>query len=238
MAPTRLNSRLLAKIAARTGKSEKYVREQISKRAAREGILSEAAQVLWAQQLGIGVGTAHRKLAPHIQEQVAVGRRESVPNRPSKSHGLGPAAAAPRQPSALSATIDYLLSDAELKGRCSDLLRAQKSFDRVFREATVVLDSRLKQLSGIQEKINPAELVARVLHPSKAILVVSEHTDEQQGFFELCKGMMSAFRNPAHHTLNDQLTREDALRFCGFIDSILSILGKARRTSKLPVSAA
>lgn len=228
MAQTRLNPKLLAKIADRTGKSAKYVREQISKRAARAGIVSEAAQVLWAQELGIGSGTAHRNLAPHIQEQVLAGRRKLAAPARAGSEGTESAARVPRQQSALSAAIEYLLTDPELRTRCSDLLRAQKSFDRVFREATVVLDARLKQLSGIKEKMNPGDLVARVLHPKRAILVVSEHEDEQQGFFELCKGMMAAFRNPVHHTLNDQLTREDALRFCGFTDSLLGILGKAR----------
>lgn len=87
---------------------------------------------------------------------------------------------------------------------------------------------QLKRLAQIKSKINPDELVAKVLHPSRAILVVSEHEDEQLGFFNVVKGLMAAFRNPTHHSLNDKLTREDALRFCGFIDALLTLLGKAR----------
>lgn len=88
--------------------------------------------------------------------------------------------------------------------------------------------NRLKRLSGVKGKVNPGELVAKVLHPRAAILIVSENQDEQQGFFEICKGMMAAFRNPAHHSLNHKLTREDALRFCGFVDSLLGLLKQAR----------
>jgi hypothetical protein len=140
-----------------------------------------------------------------------------------------------RPVSPLRAAIDYLLSDEELKRRCADLLTARGSFDRVFREATTVLDDRLKKLAGIKSKVNPADLVARVLHPSKAILIVSEHADEQEGFYSICKGLFAAFRNPAHHALNDKLTREDALRFCGFMDAMLTILKQARLN--LPASS-
>ncbi len=135
---------------------------------------------------------------------------------------------AARPVSGLRAAIDYLLSDDELKRRCTSLLTAKHSFDRVFREATTVLDDRLKKLAQIKGKINPDALVAKTLHPSKAILVVSEHDDEQEGFFNLVKGLMAAFRNPTHHSLNDKLTREDALRFCGFIDALLTLLGQAQ----------
>jgi Protein of unknown function (Hypoth_ymh) len=133
----------------------------------------------------------------------------------------------------LRPTIDLLLSDVELRKRCSDLLRAQGSFDRVFREAITVLDHRLKTLGNIKIRMNPVDLVGKVLNsnPSKAILVVSEDGDQQEGAFSLCKGIFLAFRNPAHHRLSDKVTREDALRFCGFVNLILSVLGQARLNS-------
>lgn len=230
MGATRLDPRLVSKLVERTGKTLKYVREQISKRATRQGISAEAALILWAKEHGIGTATYQRKLDPHLQEQVRAGLPAlfAPPAQPSKRDGKGRPTTGARAVSPVRAAIDYLLSDEELRRRCASLLTANHSFDRVFREATTVLDDRLKRLAQIKGKINPDELVAKVLHPSRAILVVSEHEDEQLGFFNVVKGLMAAFRNPTHHSLNDKLTREDALRFCGFIDALLTLLGKAR----------
>lgn len=230
MTTTRLDPSLLDKLVEKIGKPLQYVREQISKRAAKQGIASEAAQILWAKEFGIGTNAFQRRLDPHIQEQVRAGLPSlfaSPTPAPKRNSNPGDAKAS-RPVSPLRAAIDYLLSDEELKRRCADLLTARGSFDRVFREATTVLDDRLKKLAQIKGKINPAELVAKVLHPRTPILVVSDYTDEQQGFYSICSGLMAAFRNPTHHALNDKLTREDALRFCGFIDALLTILKQAR----------
>jgi hypothetical protein len=236
MGATRLDPGLVDKLVTKTDKPLKYVREQISKRADKQGISAEAALILWAKEFGIGTNTFQRGLDPHIQEQVRAGLPAlfTAPAPSPKRNGKGKGAKGVRRVSGLRAAIDYLLSDEELKRRCGDLLTARGSFDRVFREATTVLDDRLKKLAQIKGKINPDALVANTLHPSKAILVVSEHTDVQQGFFSIVTGLMAAFRNPTHHSLNDKLTREDALRFCGFIDAMLTLLGQAR--VKLPAT--
>ena len=231
MGATRLDPRLMEKLVTKTGKPLKYVREQVSKRATRLGISAEAAMILWAKEFGIGTSTFQRGLDPHIQEQVRAGLPALfLAPAPSanKKNGKTKEPKGARPVSGLRAAIDYLLSDDELKRRCTSLLTAKDSFDRAFREATTVLDDRLKKLARIKGKINPDALVAKTLHPSKAILVVSEHADEQEGCFNIAKGLMAAFRNPAHHSLNDKLTREDALRFCGFIDAMLTLLGQAR----------
>src|SRR5437899_12599196 len=66
----RLDARLVEKIAHARRKPEKYVREQISKSAARLGIASEAAQIVMARELGLGTAQALRNLLPHLQDQV------------------------------------------------------------------------------------------------------------------------------------------------------------------------
>jgi len=232
MPPVRLDKGLLEKMAHMTEKSAKYVREQISKRASRLGISSEAEQVLWARELGIGTARYQRILEPHIQEQIRVFlpyvfSSDSQRLKPKRSRKrLGP----PRERDVMLAAIEYLLADHELRSRCTDLLRAKANFDRVIREATTVLDDRLRKLAGItNRRIDPSNLVVDALHPNRAILRVSPNDDEQEGFFFICKGLFQAFRNPTHHQLSEKFTRESALRFCGFVDSLLMILEQAQK---------
>ena len=240
MPAARLDQALMMKLVRRTRKPLKYVREQVSKKAAKQGISSEAALILWARDLGIGTARFQRRLDPHMQEEVRAGLPSLFSGTPRNGPGTGKTRAGTqrgRRPpqsrgstrvAGLRAVIDYLLSDEELRRRCRDLLTARGSFDRAVREATTVLEHRLKHLAQIKGKINPEALVARVLHPEKAVLILSEHEDEQLGFFNMVKGLMAAFRNPTHHSLNDRMTREDALRVCGFVDVTLTLLNRAR----------
>src|SRR2546427_4019675 len=130
---TRLDELLLDRIAAKTGKSKKYVREQISKRATRLGISSEAAQILWARECGLGTGQYLRGLPSHMQVQVhdllpsifAKGASVSRPNSESLHSKNGKPS---QRKDPIRAAIDYLLADEELRSRCSDLLRARANF--------------------------------------------------------------------------------------------------------------
>jgi len=65
----RLDPTLLVKVAARIKKPVQYVREQVSKRASRKGIVSEAELINWARELGISTGRALKALAPDVQAQ-------------------------------------------------------------------------------------------------------------------------------------------------------------------------
>ncbi len=84
--------------------------------------------------------------------------------------------------------------------------------------------------------MNPGDVVGKVLNPDpqKAVLKVSDERSEQEGMFSVCKGLTLAFRGPAHHTLSDDFTRADALKFCGFVDTLLAILETASRKAPKP----
>ena len=234
MTSIHLDVGIIKKIAKHIDKPEKYIREQISKRATRFSIASPAAQILWAKELGISTAVALRKLPTHIQDQVQSALPTTfAPNIGERSFKNKSKASSNKRPlDPISNAVDYLLSDRELKSRCTDLLRKRKHLDRAFREATTVLENRIKKLANIKDK-NPEQLVNCALNPdpAKAVLVVSPKASEQTGFHSICKGIVLAFRHRAHHEIDDNTTREDALKFCAFIDVILGILAKAKVNS-------
>src|SRR5438309_788459 len=122
MATPRLDQEILGKLAKKTSKSKQYVREQISRRAARRGIASQAAEILWAREHGIGAGRFLRSLPPHVQQQVRDGI--PTPETPARASRAGSGAKAATSRAAVDpvrGAVDHLLSDAELKRRCSDI---------------------------------------------------------------------------------------------------------------------
>jgi hypothetical protein len=225
MPAMQLNARLLQRMSDKTGKSVQYIREQVSKKARRQDIPSTAAQLIWAKQLGIGVTSALARAAPEVRQEV---RSVGAP-RPERAPAPHPAPQKHRKSDAINdQTIRALIRDQQLYGRCKDLFRAKQHFDRVIREATTVLDDRLKIRTGIQN-LSPENLVNMAINadPHKAVIEVSSSGAEQAGFHSICRGIMLAFRNKAHHSLSDAFTREDALKFCGFLDTLLSMIDKS-----------
>lgn len=230
MPKQRLDPRLLEKLAKKTGKPTKYLREQISRRAGRQGVSSEAALVLWCRKIGIGATTFLNKQAATVKDEV---RSASARNGDGLQRVQSPGSASlknrrPAGKPAFGPIVDMVLQDKQLRDRCRDLLTARKNFDRVFREATTVFDDRLKKLSGIQ-RMKPQDLIGKALNPDpqKAVLEISAEREEQEGFYSICKGVMLVFRNSTHHALSDKMTREDGLKFCGFLDALLTVLGQA-----------
>jgi len=222
----KLDPNLLGKMAAKTGKTKQYLREQISRRASRSAISSLAAQLLWAKDLGLGIAIALNHADTWIREEVRSHRAPAptpmkIPIKRVARTPLG------KKPS-VSAAVTLLIEDRELRDRCRDLLLAKRHYDRVVREATTVLDARLKNLTGIPH-MNPVALVGKALSPDpdKAIIVISSEKDMQQGFHGICNGVMLAFRNRAHHSLSNAFTQAEALKFCAFVDALLAVIGKA-----------
>lgn len=228
MPKNRLNKKLLLKVASKSKYKLKYLREQISKRANRLGISSEAALILWAKELGIGTATFQHSLPSHIQLEIRNSLSSSVVHVKSEMP-LKSKRNLNRVSIKSLINIDNLIQDGELRSRCKDLLEAKGKFDRVIREATTVLDHRIKK-AGNLKNINPVDAVGKVLNPdpNKAILKISGERSLQEGFFSICKGLMLAFRDPTHHEISDNFSREDALKFCGLVDMVLGMITKSK----------
>lgn len=121
------------------------------------------------------------------------------------------------------------IQDEELKTRCSDILSAPSNFDRVINQSTQVLEDRIRKRSKCDRSLVGVNLINKALNPdlSKTILVISQNQEEHEGVCHICRGLMIGFRNPSHHQLTDNFSREEALKFCAFVDSILQIVDKA-----------
>ncbi len=126
-------------------------------------------------------------------------------------------------------SVYNLIKDEELKSRCSDLLSARDHFDRVINQATLVLEDRIKEKVPQFASDSGASLINKAIkqEPSKSVIVFSEDANEQQGYASLFRGIIAVFRNPSHHKLLDNVTREEALQICAFIDNLMRLLGTA-----------
>ena len=62
---------------------------------------------------------------------------------------------------------------------------------------------------------------------SRLLLTAAPTGEVRPAVCALGRRLPLAFRGPLHHALRDDLTRAEALKFCGFIDHFLAILDKA-----------
>jgi hypothetical protein len=122
------------------------------------------------------------------------------------------------------------INDEELKGRCSDILSSPGPFDRVINQATLVLEDRIRTKSKSEKGLIGVHLVNKALNAdlSKTTLKISDSAEEHEGICHICRGIMLAFRHPTHHYLTDKYSREDALKFCAFVDNILRLIDNAK----------
>ena len=131
------------------------------------------------------------------------------------------------------------ISDEELKSRCSDLLSAPGHFDRVINQATQVLEDRLRAKGSSIDGVDVAgqtgvQLANRLLktNPSESPVVFLSDQNEHEGYCHIFRGVMGALRNPTHHHFIEDITREQALQVCAFIDNLLRLLGQASVTDR------
>lgn len=240
MARRILDPKLMAKLAGKLGKRESAVSVLVSKKAHQLGISSEAALILLAKQHGIGTAVYQRKLDAAKQAEVrdalpsvftANGRKEPARVKDSagkKRTGL------PGKKAQLKAAIEYLIEDPVLLSRCRDLLLAPANFDRAINQATLVLEDRIRTKAQPAEKLVGEPLVDRTFKTELAesvLCVSSNDPEDQRGFAQIMRGIVSAFRNKTHHHLTDAFAREDAMRVCGFIDVLVRVVDECTKAN-------
>jgi len=243
MARKLLDPKLLTKIAAAKGKSEKYIGEMVSKFAHKHGVSSQAALVYLAKQSDIGTALYQRKLDASKQAEV---RDLLAKPSPERAVTARKATRPPSQPkpaskrASLKSATRHLLRDGVLRERCLDLLAASSRYDRAINQATLVLEDRIRKKAKPPLPMTGEPLVNFAFKDemSKTVLRVgSGHADDQRGFTQILRGIVPAFRNHTHHHVSDSFSQEEAILVVGFIDVLLRVVeGSIDTRGRLPGS--
>ena len=124
-----------------------------------------------------------------------------------------------------------VIKDDELRERCSDLLSSPGNYDRVIREATTILENRMRnkcpheKLSSLipQSTDQTGEnLVNKLFAPDNPVLSISSERHERIAFHKILLGTVSYLRNPYHHKLDPNTEWSWAWSTVGFIDRLLA----------------
>ena len=123
-----------------------------------------------------------------------------------------------------------VMRDEVLMQRCSDLLQSPGKFDRVVREATIILEDRLRnkipheRLSALipdSGKQTGDNLVNTLLSASSPILSISTDQRERLAFQKIMLGVFAYLRNPFHHQIDETTEWSWSWSVVGFIDHLL-----------------
>jgi len=124
-----------------------------------------------------------------------------------------------------------VIHDEELRKRCSDLLASPDNYDRVIREATTVLEDRIRnkcphdtlcRLIPHSADQNGENLTNKLFATDSPVLSISEDKKTRIAFHKILLGVFSYLRNPYHHRLDPNTEWSWAWSTVGFIDRLLS----------------
>jgi len=235
--PSILDPKIMSKIAKKLGKKDRTsINVMVSQKASKLGVSAEAALIILAKEYGIGTSTFQRHLDSTKQAEI----RDTLPTIFTSNHhsavkndgGISKRSIPPTNKRILlKAAIEYLIQDDELRDRCEDILLSPSKFDRPINQATLVLEDRIRKKVQPTKKLVGVDLVNYAFKGDldKTILKISDNSDEQDGFTNILRGVMLAFRNLTHHHITNQFTREEAMRVCGFIDVLVRVVDSSTK---------
>lgn len=131
------------------------------------------------------------------------------------------------------------ISDHELTSICIPILASDGRADTVIREATTILENRIRNKPSHEylSKLIPdssrqsgQRLVDALFAPKSPVVVVSTDERERAGVFAFLKGIFAYPRNSTHHQFSESLETSWAWSVVGMIDHMLGLIGKAMVT--------
>jgi len=134
-----------------------------------------------------------------------------------------------------STTPVLMIKDDELRTRTSDLLSAPGYYDRVLREATTILEHRIRSKVPFEDlaKLIPnaaeqtGDTLVNKLFNAREPFVVCGDRHQQAGVFRILGGVLGYLRNPSHHSIDDDTAWSWAWSVVGLVDQLLDVIDSA-----------
>jgi hypothetical protein len=148
-----------------------------------------------------------------------------------------PSRAEPARPTE-GALIDVPIVDEELRKRCLPLMKAIEGagspdqFDTVIREMSVVLEDRVRGVSGFSGKASGGDLFSLTMAKEPVLVRFSAEKDVQEAAHLFFRGYSGLVRNEVMHRLVRSYTRERVLQLLGLVDYLLDLLSRAEVPTK------
>lgn len=133
-------------------------------------------------------------------------------------------------------SFEVPIIDPVLRKRCLSLLNALDEggtidqYDTIIREMSVILEDRVRELSGYAGKLSGVKLFGETMGKPSPKIKFSEDKDIQESAHLLFRGYSGFVRNEVMHGLVSSFTRERVLQLIGMVDYLLFILSNAETT--------
>jgi hypothetical protein len=137
-----------------------------------------------------------------------------------------------------SPLVEVPIVDELLRNRCLPLLKAldgernSEQFDTVIREMSVVLEDRVREVSGFVGKASGGDLFSAVMAKDAPLIRFSSERDVQEAAHLFFRGYSGLVRNEVMHRLVRRYTRERVLQLLGLVDYLLHLLSNAEVTGR------
>ncbi len=105
-------------------------------------------------------------------------------------------------------------------------------FDTVIREMSVILEDRVRLLSGCEGALSGSELFAAAMTGAAPRIKFSTRKDLQEAAHLLFRGYSGFVRNDVMHRLSGGFTKERVLQLLGMVDYLLDLLAHAEVLSQ------
>lgn len=135
---------------------------------------------------------------------------------------------------------ELVVIDPILRERCLNILNTldekglATQFDTVIREMSVILEDRLRQLSGCSAKLSGAELISAAMAGDNPRIQFSDRKDLQESAHLLFRGYSGFIRNEVMHKLVPSFTRQRVSQLLAMVDYLLDLLSTAKIPNRTP----